>query len=100
MQRLDLSAARDSSGPTIAFEGAEPRTAYLTLEADERVPKHDHPGRTVICSLRSGRLRFEHDDGSVELEPGDVLRFDGETDVSVVAVEDSEALVVVPYADD
>ena len=99
MQRLELDSARASSGPTVVFDGAEPRTVLLTLDAGEEVPRHDHPGRTVVCSLRSGRLRFESDEESVELESGDVLRVEGDREVSLVAEADSEALIVVPRTD-
>ncbi|MBZ6495900.1 cupin domain-containing protein [Natrinema longum] len=76
------------------FEERTPRTVRLQLTADERVPKHRHPESNVVLHVLSGAVEVTLGDDVYDLEPGDVVRFDGDQDVSPYAVEDSTALVV------
>jgi quercetin dioxygenase-like cupin family protein len=77
------------------FEAGEPTVIRLALDAGERVDPHSHPEREIVLSLRSGEIELELDDESYELTTGDVIRFDGQREVSPYAVEDSEALIVL-----
>jgi quercetin dioxygenase-like cupin family protein len=38
------------------FETPRPRTVRLSLDADERIPRHTHEDSTVVFYLLSGRL--------------------------------------------
>jgi len=85
----------------VAFPGSEPKTVRLALDVGEAVPAHRHPGREIVVHLVSGRLDVRVDGESNVLEPGDLLRFDGQREVSPTAEEDSVAvLVLAPRADD
>lgn len=76
------------------FEERTPRTVRLRLDADEHVPKHRHPESNVVLHVLSGAVELTLGDDVYDLESGDVIRFDGDQDVSPHAVEDSTALVV------
>lgn len=77
------------------FDSGEPHVVRLALSAGERVPEHTHPERRIVLFLREGRLEVDLDGETHTLEDGDVVRFDGRTDVSPHALEDSEALLVL-----
>ena len=77
------------------FAAGEPMVVWLTLEAGERVPPHTHPDRQIVLFLRSGLLDIDLDEKTHRVESGEVLRFDGKHEVSPLAVEDSEALLVL-----
>lgn len=76
------------------FERREPRTVRLRLDADQRVPEHTHPGTNVVLHLLSGRLQLTLGDEVYEVEPGQLVRFSGDQQVSPYAVEPSTAVVV------
>lgn len=76
------------------FEDRTPRTVRLQLAADERVPRHRHPDSNVVLYVRSGAVELTLGDEVYDLEPGDVVRFDGDQEISPYAVDDSTALVV------
>ncbi|SEP98015.1 cupin domain-containing protein [Natrinema salaciae] len=88
-----LSALEEAPHAEV-FDDPTPRTVRLRLEADERVPKHRHPESNVVLHVLSGAVELTLGDDTYDLEPGDVVRFDGDRDVSPYAVEDSTALVV------
>ncbi|MFB6083306.1 MAG: cupin domain-containing protein [Halorientalis sp.] len=73
----------------------EPLTIRLDLAAGERIDPHTHPERTIVLHLLSGAVELDLDEETHDLEPGDVIRFDGRREVSPKAVEDSEALLVL-----
>jgi quercetin dioxygenase-like cupin family protein len=77
------------------FPDVEPKTIRLTLDADERVDPHTHPGRDVVFHLIDGAIDLDLDDERHALAAGDVARFDGEREISPVARESSTALVVL-----
>lgn len=90
----------DGEGRAALFEG-EPHTVRLALAADEGVPAHQHPEREIVFHQLSGELDLHLDDDVLELTPGDVVRFDGDQDISPQARTDSEALLVLaPAAQD
>jgi quercetin dioxygenase-like cupin family protein len=76
------------------FDRREPRTVRLSLDADERVPPHTHPGTNVVLHLLDGRLEVSLDDEVHELSAGDLVRFSGEREVSPHALDPSVAVVV------
>ncbi len=82
------------------FPDREPKTVRLSLDADESVPAHSHPGRDIVLYLVEGRIELCLDDQSHEMTAGEVARFEGERDIEPRAVEPSVALIVLsPRAD-
>ena len=84
----------DGDGRGVLFEG-EPRTVRLALDAGETVPPHEHPGRDIVCYVLDGELTMTLDGVDHALEAGDVLRFDGDQDISPTAETDAVALLVL-----
>ena len=81
------------------FEDHDPRVVRLELDAGDRVPRHQHPDSTIVIHVMSGQIDLTLGDDEHELEAGDVIRFDGEQDVSPEAIVDAAALVVfIPTA--
>lgn len=78
-----------------AFPTEEPKTIRLTLDADERVDPHTHPGRDIVLYLIEGAIDVELDDERHSLAAGDIAQFAGEREISPVAREPSTALVVL-----
>ncbi|MFU8866295.1 cupin domain-containing protein [Natronococcus sp.] len=76
------------------FDDGEPRAVRLQLETDERIPEHRHPESHVVFHLLSGSLELSVDGQTHELEAGDLVRFDGDQEVSPHALEESTAIVV------
>ncbi|KAA9398105.1 cupin domain-containing protein [Haloarcula sp. CBA1130] len=91
-ERATLGSGSD--GRTRLFEGA-PKTIQLTLDAGESIPAHKHPGREIVFLLRSGAVDLTLGDETLSLSPGDIVRFDGDQDISPAATADSEALLVL-----
>ena len=75
------------------FDDGDPRTVRLQLEADERIPEHRHPESDAVFHLLSGSLELTLDGEIHELESGDLVRFDGEREISPHALEESIAVV-------
>lgn len=83
------------------FAGEEPKTVRLSLAAGEHIPEHRHPGRRIVFYVYEGRIDLTLDEEVYELDAGDVIRFDGERDISPSARTDAGALVVLaPSGDD
>ncbi|TMT86793.1 cupin domain-containing protein [Haloterrigena sp. H1] len=82
------------------FDTDAPRTVRLQLEADERMPKHRHPESNVVLYVLEGTLALTLGDDSYDLEAGDVVRFDGDQDISPHArTECASLLVFAPKTD-
>ncbi|MFB6102965.1 MAG: cupin domain-containing protein [Haloplanus sp.] len=81
------------------IEAHRPRVVRLRLAADERIPRHTHEGTNVVLHLLDGRLELTLDDETYDLDPGDVIRFSGEREVSPYAVEPSTAVAVFAPAE-
>lgn len=77
-----------------AFDG-EPQTIRLTLEEGETIPPHRHPDRQIVLHLLEGRLVVTLGDDDHEVAAGELVRFDGNQDVSPEALEDSVAVLVL-----
>jgi len=93
-----VSLADHSDGTRSILFDHEPKTVRLTLDAGESVPAHRHPDREIVLLLRSGELDLELGAERHRLTAGDVIRFDGEQDISPTAVEDSDALLVLAHS--
>lgn len=77
------------------FPDAEPKTIRLTLTADEEIARHSHPDREIVLYLVSGAIELRVGDETNTLSAGDIARFDGDTQISPRALEDSVALLVL-----
>jgi len=84
----------DGGDRAALFEG-EPHTVRLALAAGDEVPAHQHPDRQIVFHQLTGELDLILDDEVLSLSPGDVVRFDGDRDISPRARTDSEALLVL-----
>ena len=81
------------------FEG-EPRAVRLALAAGETIPSHSHPERQIVCHVLEGHLEITLSGTEHGVEAGQLLRFDGEEEIALEALEDSVAvLVLAPRAD-
>lgn len=76
------------------FERRRPRTVRLRLSADERIPPHRHPGTDVVLHLLEGHFALDLDGETYDLGAGDLVRFDGGSEVSPLAIEPSTAVIV------
>lgn len=81
------------------FEDRRPRTVRLELDTDERVPPHTHPGTNIVLHLVSGHLELALDDETYDVKPGQLVRFNGEREISPRAIERSIAVVVFAPVD-
>jgi len=95
MAAIEHLSDLDGTPHANVFPTEEPKTIRLTLDADERVDPHTHPGRDIVLYLIEGAIDLELDDERHSLAAGDVARFDGEREISPVAREPSTALVVL-----
>ncbi|MFB6303042.1 MAG: cupin domain-containing protein [Haloferacaceae archaeon] len=89
---LDARPHADAFGP------GGPRTVRLALDADEAVPEHTHPDRTVVVAVLEGELTLSIDGEEHDLAAGDLARFDGRRSVAPRARTDATALVVLSPA--
>lgn len=76
------------------FEDHRPRSVRLQLDAGEHVPEHTHPGTNIVLHLVSGHLELSLDDETYEVDPGQLVQFSGEREISPHATEPSTAVVV------
>lgn len=77
------------------FGSDEPHTVRLSLDAGQSVAEHSHPGRTIVCYVVDGVLDLSLDGETHRVSAGDLVRFDGDQDISPTAVEDTTALLVL-----
>lgn len=82
------------------FPESEPKTIRLRLDADERIDPHRHPGRDIVIHVLEGQIELDLDEETIDLDSGNVVRFEGEHEVSPYAVESSVALIVLAPRDD
>jgi quercetin dioxygenase-like cupin family protein len=76
------------------FETDDPRTIRLELEPGGQLPAHQHPDTNVVLYLRTGTLELTLDEETYTLSADDVIRFDGDQDISPRAREACTALLV------
>lgn len=67
---------------------------HVSLPQGKAIPSHDHPGSDIFFTLIRGEVKTLLD-GSEEhvLQPGTVLNFPGEAQISIEALQDSEFFV-------
>ncbi|WP_226041706.1 cupin domain-containing protein [Natrinema sp. DC36] len=94
MPELSSVDALEETPHAEVFDKRIPRTVRLRLEADDRVPAHRHPESNVVLHLLEGTVDLTLSDDVYTLESGDVVRFDGDQEISPHAVDDSTALLV------
>ena len=85
----------DGEPHAAAFPGREPKTVRLSLDAEQSVPEHTHPDRTVLFHALTGAFDVRLDGEEHAVEAGEIVWFDGETAVEPTATEDATALVVL-----
>lgn len=85
----------DATPHATVFPGVEPKTVRLSLDAGERVPQHDHPDRQVIFHVLTGVVELTLGDSRQELDTGHLVQFDGAQPISVEALENMQALIVL-----
>ena len=85
----------DATPDANLFPGEAPRTVRLSLSAGDRVPEHRHPEREIVLCLLEGTVERTLGDAVHGLENGDVIRFDGDQEISPRAVTDATALLVL-----
>jgi quercetin dioxygenase-like cupin family protein len=92
-ERASVPEAADE-GRSALF-GGDLRAVHLSLSAGERVPPHEHPGERILLHVLEGEVALDLDDETHDLAAGDVIRFDGDRQISPEAVTDARALVVL-----
>lgn len=98
---VDITAIDDLEETPHAevFERREPRTVRLQLAADQRIPRHQHPGTNIVLYLLEGQLELTLDDEEYSLSTGDLIRFSGDCEISPYAIEESKAVLVFAPTD-
>ena len=76
------------------FDG-EPQTIRLTLDEGDSVPPHQHPDRQIVLHLLEGKLSVTLGEDDHEVNAGELVRFDGNQDISPEALEESTAVLVL-----
>ncbi|WP_158057235.1 cupin domain-containing protein [Halorussus halophilus] len=84
-----------TSTPHAVVFDADPRVVRLRLGTGDELPAHRHPDERIVLHLLKGALELRLGETTHSLTTGDVIRFDGDQDVSPHAVEDAEALLVL-----
>jgi quercetin dioxygenase-like cupin family protein len=93
VERASVDAA-DGSDRLSLFENS-PRVVRLSLPAGERVPPHTHPDAVILFQVLAGTVELDLGDQTHRAEAGEILRFDGDQEISPRAVSDAEALVIL-----
>lgn len=66
------------------------------LSAGEKIDKHNHPDYLVIFTVVEGKMKvILGDDEKHILEPGKILKFDGENYIQALALENSQIFVTL-----
>lgn len=66
------------------------------LSAGEKIHKHNHPDYSVIFTVVEGKMKVVlGDDEEHILEPGKILKFDGENYIQALALENSQIFVIL-----
>lgn len=88
-------AALEGTPHAPVFPDEEPRTVRLSLDRNEEIPSHSHPGRDIVMFVVDGRIELRIDDEPSPLNDGEIARFAGEQDIALRALERSTVLVVL-----
>ncbi len=87
-------AALEDEGRSQLFE-AEPTTIKLSLSEGDQIPAHTHPDRQIVFHVLEGQVSVTVGEERHDVAAGEVLRFDGNQDISPKALADSTALLVL-----
>ena len=78
------------------FEGENYTVIRETLPKGKEIPRHNHPGHTLLVTQTKGRSVFLFDSGKrQELRQGSVLKADGSEYVAIKITADSELVIVL-----
>ena len=62
----------------------------------KKIHKHKHPDYSVIFTVVEGKMKVVlGDDEEHILEPGKILKFDGENYIQAIALENSQIFVIL-----
>ena len=89
-------AAETAQGTGKVFEGENYTVICETLPKGKEIPRHNHPGYTLLVTQTKGSSVFLFDGGKrQELRPGSVLKADGSEYVAIKITDDSELVIVL-----
>lgn len=89
-------AAEIAQGKGKIFEGENYTVIRETLPKGKEIPRHNHPGHTLLVTQTKGRSVFLFDSGKrQELRQGSVLKADGSEYVAIKTTDDSELVIVL-----
>ncbi|MDO4879482.1 MAG: cupin [Neisseria sp.] len=89
-------AAETAQGRGKVLEGANYTVIRETLPKGSEIPRHNHPGHTLIITLTKGRAAFAFDGGGKqELKQGGILRVDGKENIAINVLDDSEFVIIL-----
>ena len=89
-------AVETARGTGKVFEGTNYTVIRETLPKGKEIPRHNHPGHTLLVTQTKGSSVFLFDGGKrQELRPGSVLKADGSEYVAIKITDDSELVIVL-----
>lgn len=88
-----VSVPELTDAPHATVFESDPKVVRLALEADQRLPAHRHPDETVLFHVLDGEVELSLGESVLDLEAGDIARFDGDVDIAPHARESSTVLV-------
>ena len=90
------TAAETAQGTGKVFEGKNYTVIRETLPKGKEIPRHNHPGHTLLVTQTKGSSVFLFDGGKrQELRPGSILKADGSEYVAIKITSDSEFVIVL-----
>ena len=91
-----VPAAETAQGTGKVFEGKNYTVIHETLPKGKEIPRHNHPGHTLLVTQTKGSSVFLFDgEKRQELQPGSVLKADGREYVAIQITNDSELVIVL-----
>ena len=91
-----VPAAEIAQSTGKVFEGENYTVIRETLPKGKEIPRHNHPGHTLLVTQTKGSSVFLFDGGKrQELRPGSVLKADGSEYVAIKITDDSELVIVL-----
>lgn len=66
---------------------------HLSLEKDKLLDTHKHPWKVIVV-IYSGKVDFTGENKSEIIVPGDVIEMEGGEEHKLLALEDSELMVI------
>lgn len=88
------SLAELAANLQLSHLGTDTTVVRRSVDASERLDIDTQPNERTALLVSSGRIEVTLDGERQTLEAGDVIRFDGSHDISPVALEHSEILLV------